>query len=70
MISGAETVLKLFLITLLFTVVLFIGAALVFNFSKRRTGRTGNSPGTGCQHSGTGGCACTSAIQTTIQKLK
>jgi hypothetical protein len=60
---------KLFLVTLLFTIVLFIGAALVFNFSKRRTARGRNLPSASCQNNGGSMCcSCTSTLQTTIRK--
>lgn len=62
--------LHLFLITLAFTIVLFIGAALVFNYSKQRSARSKQATGSSCQHNGgTIGCACTSALQTTLRKL-
>lgn len=61
--------LPLFLITLGFTIVLFIGAALIFNYSKQRSARR-DSAASGCgQHGSSGGCACTSALQATIKKI-
>lgn len=61
--------LNLFLITLFFTVVLFVGAALVFNYSKRRTARGRHPLSATCQQTGgTMCCTCTSTLQTTIKK--
>lgn len=61
--------LHLFLITLAFTTIFFIGAALIFNFSKRRTARSRHPLSATCQQNGgTMCCSCTSTLQTTIQK--
>lgn len=60
----------LFLSTLCFTTVLFIGAALLFNFSKRKSGRTRAAGTAGCQQNGSHlGCSCSAAVQTTISRL-
>ena len=60
----------LFLWTLGLTVVLFIGAALLFNFCKRNSGRSRPGQAAGCQQSGSHlGCSCSSAVQTTISRL-
>ena len=59
-----------FITTLVFTVVLFVGAALLFNFSKQRSGRRRPSGATGCQQNGSHlGCSCSAAVQTTISRL-
>jgi len=61
--------MTLFLVTLLFTIILFIAAALIFNYCKKRPPRRAGAAGTACQH-GSGGCACTSALQTTLRKME
>ncbi len=62
--------MMLFLSTLGLTIVLFIGAALVFNFSKQKTGRSRPSGSPGCQQRGSHlGCSCSAAVQTTISRL-
>ncbi|MEJ2134316.1 MAG: hypothetical protein P8X86_03590 [Desulfofustis sp.] len=62
--------MMLFLSTLGLTIVLFIGAALVFNFSKQKTGRSRPAGSPGCQQSGSHlGCSCSAAVQTTISRL-
>jgi hypothetical protein len=58
-----------FLTTLAFTLVLFIGAALVFNYCKRRTARSRHPLSGMCQKDGgTMCCSCSSAVQAAIQK--
>lgn len=58
-----------FLTTLGFTLVLFVGAALVFNYSKRRTARSRHPLSSMCQKDGgTMCCSCSSAVQKMIPK--
>lgn len=60
----------LFISTLGCTIVLFVGAALVFNFCKRNSGRSRPGQAPGCQQSGSHlGCSCSAAVQTTISRL-
>ena len=62
--------MMLFLWTLSCTIIMFVGAALIFNFSKRNSGRSRPGQSAGCQQSGTHlGCSCSSAVQTTISRL-
>lgn len=62
--------MALFLSTLILTILLFTGAALVFNFSKRKAGRSRPDGAPGCQQNGSHlGCSCSSAVQTTISRL-
>ncbi len=59
-----------FITTFLCTVILFVGAALLFNFSKQRSGRRRPAGASGCQQSGSHlGCSCSAAVQTTISRL-
>jgi hypothetical protein len=56
-----------FIITLLITFPLFFGAALLFNYCKKRIRKTSGLSGT-CQQDGNGvGCSCSTAVQTMIQ---
>jgi len=58
-----------FLTTLAFTLVLFIGAALIFNYCKRRTARSKHPLSGMCQKDGgTMCCSCASAAQSMIPK--
>lgn len=58
-----------FLTTLGFTLVLFIGAALIFNYCKRRTARSRHPLSGMCQKDGgTMCCSCSSAAQAMIPK--
>ena len=57
-----------FITTLVCTIILFIGAALLFNFSKQKSGRSRPSDAAGCHQNGLG-CSCSSAVQTTISRL-
>ena len=59
-----------FVTTFLCTVILFVGAALLFNFSKQRSGRTRSADAAGCRQNGSHlGCSCSAAVQTTISRL-
>ena len=58
-----------FLITLLITLPLFGGAALLFNFSKQKTRRSKSLPKGMCQGDGGLGCSCSSQVQTIIRRL-
>ena len=57
-----------YIITLACTIVLFVGAALLFNYSKKRSGRTRQAGTAGCHQNGLG-CSCSSAVQRTISRL-
>jgi hypothetical protein len=57
-----------FITTLICTIVLFVGAALLFNYSKQRSGRSRPKGTAGCQQNGLG-CSCSSAVQRTISRL-
>ena len=58
-----------FFITLLITLPLFGGAALLFNFSKQKTRRPKALPKGMCHGSGGLGCSCSSQVQNIIRKL-
>lgn len=61
--------MSFFFTTLAFTLVLFIGAALVFNYCKRRTARSRHPLSGMCQKDGgTMCCSCSSAVKAAIQK--
>ncbi|NNF47955.1 MAG: hypothetical protein HKP44_11680 [Desulfofustis sp.] len=60
--------MTIFITTFVCTIVLFVGAALLFNFSKQRSARSRPSGAAGCHQSGLG-CSCSSAVQTTISRL-
>jgi len=57
-----------FIITFLCTIVLFVGGALLFNYSKQRSGRSRSAVPGGCRQNGLG-CSCSSAVQQTISRL-
>ncbi len=58
-----------FFTTLGLTAVLFIGAALLFNYCKRRTSRSKHPLSTMChKDGGTMCCSCSSTVQTIISQ--
>ncbi len=58
-----------FLITLGLTLILFIGAALIFNFCRRRISRSRHPLTATChQDGGTMCCSCSSTVQTIISR--
>ncbi|BDD88515.1 hypothetical protein [Desulfofustis limnaeus] len=63
--------MTLFFTTLVLTIPLFIGAALLINFCRRRAGgRTSASSSSGtCQPGGHSGCGCAAAVQQRIDRL-
>lgn len=62
--------MNVFFTTLLITLPLFIGAALLFNFSKKRIRKTSHGLTGMCHDSGgTMCCSCASQVQTMISKL-
>lgn len=62
--------MTLFFTTLLLTIPLFIGAALLINFCRRRAGgRMGASPAGTCHPGGHSGCGCATAVQQRIDRL-
>lgn len=63
--------MTLFFTTLLLTVPLLVGAALLINFCRRRVGRTRHGLTGMCHESGGQMCGCCSAaLQTRIERQK
>ena len=61
--------MNLFLTTLGLTLILFIGAALLFNYCRRRTSRSRHPLTTTChKDGGTMCCSCSSTVQTIISR--
>ena len=59
-----------FLTTLAITLVLFCGAALLFNFARRRVRKTSHGLTGMCHESGgTMCCSCASQVQTMISRM-
>ena len=58
------------LITILLTVPLFLGAALIFNYCRRRAARTNHGLTSMCHNSGGEMCcSCSDALQKEIKKI-